>query len=476
MRDFDAFTRRLSRGPERAHLSFLHVQLPHSPYDFLPTGQRYPKADCPGRGRDDPSTTWSDDRWLARQGLQRYLLQLALHRPPARRGNGAASVQWTLRRALVVVAADHGVSFLPRTADRHAGERNFAPIASVPLFIKAPGQRRGSVDDSNVQTIDLLPTVAARLGVRLPWSVEGRAAGDRKAEGRVAMRARQAGPISVPFRTFVRRRDLLVRRMAGQFRPGVRGLYAGGPDADLLGRRVEALGSTSSRVRVAVDDPNGFDAVDPYGPLVPALIGGEVARLSPGARLALAVNGRVVGTTIPYRSGGAWSFTAMVAPEAFSRGRNSVELLALAGSGGQRRITRFQTPKTYRLVRENGRATIVNQQARRFRVAPGAVQGYIDALNVVGPGATISGWAGTTSPPRAADRVAAFVDGRFLKTARPVGARPDLKSSHGPGLARAGFRIVGRVEQARRASLDSDLEVFAILNGRATRLTRAPRR
>ena len=47
--EFHEFSRGLAHAPERAHLSFLHVELPHQPYHFLPSGQRYPDAlgECP---------------------------------------------------------------------------------------------------------------------------------------------------------------------------------------------------------------------------------------------------------------------------------------------------------------------------------------------------------------------------------------------------------------------------------------------
>jgi hypothetical protein len=41
---FRAFEQRLEKAPPRGYLAFLHVQLPHNPYHFLPSGQRYPET------------------------------------------------------------------------------------------------------------------------------------------------------------------------------------------------------------------------------------------------------------------------------------------------------------------------------------------------------------------------------------------------------------------------------------------------
>ena len=79
-------------------------------------------------------------------------------------------------RALVVVTADHGVSFRAGSPFKESDDKNVADIMSVPLFIKLPGQHGGSVSDRNVQSIDVLPTIADALDVELPWQTDGRSA------------------------------------------------------------------------------------------------------------------------------------------------------------------------------------------------------------------------------------------------------------------------------------------------------------
>src|SRR4029453_13210241 len=78
-------------------------------------------------------------------------------------------------RALVVVTADNGESFLKRGHNRHiADAATAADIASTPLLIKLPGQQRGRYSDLHVRTIDLLPTIANALHIRIPWKISGR--------------------------------------------------------------------------------------------------------------------------------------------------------------------------------------------------------------------------------------------------------------------------------------------------------------
>ena len=70
-----------------------------------------------------------------------------------------------LDEALLVVIADHGYAFemgVHRPA--HRDRANVDEVAPVPLFVKAPGQSEGEVDESLVRNIDIVPTIADLLG------------------------------------------------------------------------------------------------------------------------------------------------------------------------------------------------------------------------------------------------------------------------------------------------------------------------
>ena len=75
--------------------------------------------------------------------------------------------------SLIVVAADHGVSFRAGDQRRDATETNAADILSVPLFVKLPGQREGEVDEAAARTVDVVPTIADAIGAEIPWEVDG---------------------------------------------------------------------------------------------------------------------------------------------------------------------------------------------------------------------------------------------------------------------------------------------------------------
>ena len=58
--------------------------------------------------------------------------------------------------------------FRPGFPFRSPEAESFVDIVSVPLFVKVPNQQMGTVLASNVETVDIVPTLAARLGSRLP--------------------------------------------------------------------------------------------------------------------------------------------------------------------------------------------------------------------------------------------------------------------------------------------------------------------
>jgi arylsulfatase A-like enzyme len=70
-------------------------------------------------------------------------------------------------KAVVVVTADHGVSFRGGDLRRHPTKTNLAELAFTPLFIRVPGQEQARVVDAHVQTLDILPTLADALGVKI---------------------------------------------------------------------------------------------------------------------------------------------------------------------------------------------------------------------------------------------------------------------------------------------------------------------
>ena len=168
----------LSGADPQPTLYYLHALLPHEPYIYLPTGQLLlDGGGMPALTRDGD---WANDEWAVALIYQRHLLQVRYVDRLVGDLVLRLKQEGLWDRALVVVTADHGVSFRAGSPFKEVDDKNVADIMSVPLFIKLPGQHGGSVSDRNVQSIDVLPTIADALDVELP----GRPTGARRSATR----------------------------------------------------------------------------------------------------------------------------------------------------------------------------------------------------------------------------------------------------------------------------------------------------
>ncbi|MEU8018637.1 sulfatase-like hydrolase/transferase [Micromonospora parva] len=295
----------------RPTLHFLHLLMPHSPWAYLPSGARYDAPeDLPNDGAG-----WVD---LARQ---RHLAQL---------GYTDRLIGETLRtlrasglydQALVVVTADHGVSFRPGAQGRgmDAIKAAAGEVAWVPTFVKEPRQQTGRIDDRNWEHVDLLPTVADEAGIRLPWSVDGRSARQApRTDGTKHFYDRPGEPVTFP--------------------GGVPTPPPVPTPHPLVGTEVRA-GPAAGSARVA--DLAAFTATDPDTGTLPAMVWGDVPdRIPDGTLLAVAVNGRIgaVVPVVPADPGGR-RFAALLADDSlFRAGTNTLDVYQVAADGALRRL------------------------------------------------------------------------------------------------------------------------------------------
>ena len=313
---------------------------PTRPYQYLPTGQSYP----PPPGKEFPGV--DDDGVWTRTPCFRS-------RPSsATCCRSATSTAWSARadaagcappglydQALIVLTADHGISFRPGVSRRAARGAGAADVLGMPLFVKLPRQRRGAVDDRHATTADVLPTIADALGIRLRWPIDGRSllgAPRPLSEPVVASIFPSREKVSMPFGDYVR-----VPRPGGGRHALQRGPRPG------LGRRLRARRQLRSvratrlgvarRALVRPASDAGASGRLPLGSprrrLRPRLRGRRDRR---GGRrgdstLALSVNGVIQGVVPTYASGDEARFGGLVPPSAFRPGANDVRVYAIDG-------------------------------------------------------------------------------------------------------------------------------------------------
>ena len=345
---FDEFVAGVKGGPEPS-LDFAHSLLPHVPWQYLPSGRRYRTRTwqpVPGLLPASGTEPFRED-FLVEQAYQRHLLQLGFADRLLGRLLDRLRAERRYDRAAIVVVADHGISFRRGLDRRGATTANFEDIASVPLLVKAPRQRRGKTSDAYVRTDEVLPTLADVLGVRLPWRTDGRSGFSRSARrrGSVEIQRRSGGRIRLPVGEFERRQARAVARKARLFGSGEAGLYGIGPNPELLGRAVSRVPrARPSGLRAGVKGSDRQRVYDPRSGRAPTQVAGSLsgARLRPGGRdIAVAFNGRIVAVARTYRSGRRpiEYFSSLVPESALRPGPNDLELFEVSRAGdGQLRL------------------------------------------------------------------------------------------------------------------------------------------
>jgi hypothetical protein len=155
---------------DRPGFWYLHVNLPHRPWGFLPSGLQYhPNTDYGLR-----ENVWEGSEFWVQQAYQRHLLQAKLADRLLGELLDQLEAENLFDETLLVVVSDHGAGFWPQQARRDPARMTHPEdVISIPLFIKRPGQKTGLADFRNAQTIDVLPTLASLLDVEIPWDLDG---------------------------------------------------------------------------------------------------------------------------------------------------------------------------------------------------------------------------------------------------------------------------------------------------------------
>jgi hypothetical protein len=293
--------------------------MPHGPWSYLPSGVRYSSPDIAGDdgGAGDGRVRLAQERHLEQVGYTDRLIGETLD---------AMAASKLYDDALLVVTADHGVSFTPDAQGRGMGSVQKAgdEVLWVPLFIKEPGQSAGRVDDRNWEQVDLLPTVADLAGMTVPWRVDGVSAvqgtrdrADKRYHDLPSKRATVPGPANFAE---------VLRGSAG------RSPRLANPRPELMGKPVDEVPVAAVRDGPSVANADAFGEVDPASGTIPALVWGTVpSSIKDGTLLAVAVNGRVGAVTqVTEPDGAGLRFAALVTDESlFRTGANNVSVLVV---------------------------------------------------------------------------------------------------------------------------------------------------
>ena len=344
------------------NLFYLHTMLAHNPWKTFPSGRAYP-GPMPGYRRDKAYVAeaagyggkrWTDNPWLVIQGQQRHLLAVGTA------DWGLGKILKHLKaidlydRSLIVVTSDHGCSFEPGSRNRGHLGTVAADTMPVPLIIKLPHQQQGVVHDDNVESIDILPTIADALDIDLPWPVDGRSAFDDSTLPR-AKKTLYFAPNDGELKKHTFDADnpakyaSLEKKLAifGSGKKTPDGHFTIGPYGHIVGQSTADL-PREPTADFAID----FRQAGHYDNLnlrrrraLPCYFSGSIrsqGSVGEPVHLAISVNGQIRAVTQTYREPTRENpqFYAIIPEDALRHGKNDIDFFAIhPGDGLQPRLT-----------------------------------------------------------------------------------------------------------------------------------------
>lgn len=329
-------------------LYFQHVQLPHVPWRYLPSGKRYKEHFVYGKeGRDQ----WINEQpWLMAHGLQRHLLQVKYVDVLLGRLLDTLQEAGVYDDSLIIVTADHGASFKMGAKRRSTTRENMPEIAGVPLLVKLPGQRHAQVSDRFVETVDIVPTIADVLGVKSPWPMDGFSLLDEQApqDRKINVRSIYGQPMYLE-QNALHEREWVLGFKAQWFGAsaeqgvsnGIENLFAMGPGKSYLGRSDASLDAAEvPAVTASLVRPAQYQNVYLKAAHAPARVTGRLHFQGDEVRnnqtVLISVNGMVQGSGQVFTEDGEGGrFSVMVPSASFVEGANAMGVYLLKEAGSE---------------------------------------------------------------------------------------------------------------------------------------------
>jgi hypothetical protein len=470
---FGDFVDEIQPGPG---FHFAHLLLPHAPYSYYPSGTQYNSGD---ELAGHESEIWTDPV-LTDQGHQRHLLQAQAMDDLVGDLLNRLETVGMMDDTLLVVTADHGISFISGGPSRAITLETAYEIGLVPLFIKTPHQETGSVESRPARTIDVLPTVAEQLGVELPWDTDGHSLTEGR-DSTLAVRAKAGGEVTLddPEQGLGEALESAYSMFdtSGEF-----DLFAISGYGSLRGAATVLMDSQPSGLTGQLDEGWRFAHVAPELGFVPGFVHGTVTGdISAGDHIGIALNGSVQ-TVVPVydvRQSRA-KFSAILPEEGFVSGFNDLDLFAVSGPENNPVVETIDFAGSRRFQMHRGTegqvVALSDSTGASWEIGETNIRGAVDEAFWDTSAFSrsdlkdlhVAGWAVNEGTKRPADQIVIFVNGVFAGTASVDGERPDMQSAYQTAQMRSsGFH--GSVSQFLSvASLD--VRAYAISDGVAEEL------
>jgi arylsulfatase A-like enzyme len=344
----------ISGADRQPTLYLLHSLVTHVPHLMLPSGQT---SSTRSHIPTPAPSVGLDDEWAIAQQHQRHLLQVEFVDTLVGRLVARLKSEGLYDRALVILTADHGVAYAPAEPMRSITDANAAEVMRIPLLVKFPSTidvdrhyRRDSasdlrVSDRNVETIDIVPTVAEVVAASVRWRVDGvslLSPDPNRPRKRLADRTdrREYDSEGPSLQPALARKVVLFNGISNPFRVPRPPVFA-----HLVGWRAGDFHVDSSPDPVEVDQAWRYVHVDPRAPEVPFDISGRWSRdtsVASRSVVAVAVNGIIRAVTMTWKNKPR-EWAATVPLTVWRSGRNELEVFEVEGTPDRPRLRRLNT-------------------------------------------------------------------------------------------------------------------------------------
>ena len=248
---------------------------------------------------------------------------------------------------LLIVTADHGISFLPAMPQRHSDFSDMGQstdVYRIPTFIKFPEQRTGVVSDCAISNLDLLPTIIDVTKTKTSWEFAGKSVADKCPSGRTRTVVSATGESAVLSDGFevVRGRSDYYNSVVGR-EGSLRRVAAVGLSSALVGQTIPLAPTSANVTSWSVTQKKMFaDISTKNGARVPSLITGKIQlaqSLDMGTEGVVVIDGVAAGV-IGELSGArdVVEYTAILDYGLLTEGAHTVELYVRLPSGQLERV------------------------------------------------------------------------------------------------------------------------------------------